>query len=299
MTGHHLPDEPVLDPEDKVLDDMIAEVERRRRNDRLQKWGLFILTMLLLIAAVVIWDQKTHETVRADASSEQASDEQTAKKEVAKEAQQALCREGDKEIYDRSLCEKWASIAGEKPIEAAPPVDNSPTQAELVAAFRVYCDAGNCRGADGRSPDANDIAAAFVKFCSDGHCTGPKGEDGGKGADGKDAIPLAPEYGMVLAAVQEVCSTGICTGPAGKDGLNATPEMVAVAVQNFCANDVCRGPAGPTGKDGVTPKVITWNDPRTGEKYTCTPESEGSTTFTCTIEPKTPNPLEPILGGTP
>lgn len=216
-----------------------SEVNKARRIDKRQKWILFVLTMLLLCAVATIVPLLNIALHQADESGAKVVEEQAEKKDLAKEAQQALCGTRDTEIFDRDLCEKLAAAAQEplaKPSEA--PVQVGPSQAELVAAFRIYCDQGNCKGEDGGPPTADTIAAAFVKFCSDGRCVGSTGE---KGKDGKDAVV---EYEMVLAAVTEVCSTGICNGPAGRDGANATPEMVLAAVQAVCANDACRGPAG-------------------------------------------------------
>jgi hypothetical protein len=277
------------------LDRLVEEVERRRRNDKWQKWGLFVLSMLLMVALTVIGSFLADTGDKLDASNKQVVTEQGEKKEIAKEAQQALCREGGKEIFDKELCEKWATVAEEPP--APLPDAAAATQAELIAAFRAYCAEGdNCRGQDGRPPTADDIAAAFVKFCSTGRCVGKDGEDG---KPGKDAAPLAPEYAMVLAAVTEVCSTGVCTGAPGKDGTdgkdgtNATPEMVLAAVQQVCADGACRGEKGDKGEPGQNVTLVDWTDPRTGDKYTCTPNPPGSTTLTCSVEPGTP----PILPG--
>lgn len=226
-----------------ILED---EVTRRRRNDRRQKWGLFVLAMLLLVAVAVIVPLLNIALHQADVSGAQVVTEQTEKKEIAQEAQQALCGTKDTEIFDKDLCEKLAAAAQEPVTQPAePPVVLGPSRADLVQAFRAYCAEGdNCRGADGASPTADDIAAAFMRFCSDGRCTGQAGRDG------KDAQPISPEYAMVLAAVTEYCSTGVCVGRPGIDGANATQEMVLAAVQTVCANDACRGPAGPEGADG-------------------------------------------------
>lgn len=276
------------------LDRLVEEVDRRRRNDKRQKWGLFILSMLLMITLTIIASFLAETGDKLDASNKQVVAEQGEKKEIAKEAQQALCREGGKEIFDKDLCEKWATVAEEPP--APLPEAAAASQAELIAAFRAYCAEGNnCRGKDGAPPTADDIAAAFVQFCADGRCVG---KDGAEGKPGKDAEPLAPSYAMVLAAVTEVCSTGVCTGAPGrdgtpgKDGANATPEMVLAAVQQVCADGACRGEKGEPGQN-VT--LVSWTDPRTGDKYTCTPNPPGSTTLTCSVESGVP-PVIPGVG---
>ncbi|MGY4543250.1 hypothetical protein ACVWY0_003183 [Arthrobacter sp. UYNi723] len=230
-----------------ILED---EVNRRRRNDRRQKWGLFVLAMLLLVAVAVIVPLLNIALHQADVSGAQVVTEQAEKKEIAKEAQRALCGTNETEIFDAQLCEKLATAAQEPIAQPAePPVILGPSRADLVQAFRAYCEEGNnCRGADGAEPTADDIAAAFVRFCSDGRCVGPAGENG------KDAKPLAPEYETVLAAVTDYCSTGACIGSPGP---GPSTEMVLAAVQQVCANDACRGPAGadstvpgPEGKPG-------------------------------------------------
>lgn len=292
------------------LDLLVEEVERRRRNDRRQKWGLFILSMLLMVTLTIIASFLAQTEDKLDASNKQVVTEQGEKKEIAKEAQQALCREGGKEIFDKDLCEKWATVAEEPP--APLPEDAAAEQAKLIAAFRAYCAEGNnCRGKDGQAPTPDDIAAAFGKFCSTGACVGKDGKPGEKGADGKDAEPLAPEFQMVLAAVTEYCQGGACVGPtgpagpvgpAGKDGNSATPEMVLAAVQQHCADGACRGEKGDTGEKGEPGQNVTmvsWTDPRTGDTYTCTPNPPGSTTLTCSVEPGTPGPpvIPPVIPG--
>lgn len=279
------------------------EVRAARFRDKRQKWGLFVLSMLLMTAVAVIWLLLVNAENRADHSAGVAVAEQSEKKEIAKEAQKALCGTKDREIYDKDLCTKWAEAAQEPvttPVDP-PVVIGGPSQAELVDAFRAYCAEGNCRGRDGAAPTADDIAAAFVKFCADGRCVG---KDGAAGKPGKDAKPLAPEYAMVLAAVTEVCSTGVCTGPSGKDGTpgkdgaNATPEMVLAAVQQVCADGACRGEKGENGakgEPGQNVTLVSWTDPRTGDKYTCTPNPPGSTTLTCSVEPGIP-PVIPGVG---
>lgn len=292
------------------LDALVDEVDRRRRNDRHQKWGLFILVMLSLTLAAVVYVLWAEASNRAEHSGAQVVVEQEEKKEIAKEAQQALCREGAKEIFDRELCEYWATVAEEPPVPL--PEDAAAEQAKLITAFRAYCAEGNnCKGKDGEAPTADDIAAAFVKFCANGRCTGPAGKDAPPAKDGKDAVALAPEFGMVLAAVTEYCQGGTCVGPtgpagpvgpAGKDGNSATPEMVLAAVQHHCADGAClgekgdKGDTGEKGEPGQNVTLVSWTDPRTGDKYTCTPNPPGSTTLTCSVEPGAPPPVIPGVG---
>lgn len=247
----------MIEQAEAEADRLEQEVHAARQRDKRQKWWLFALAMLLMVAVAVIGVLWMETRDRAERSEGVAVAEQSEKKDLAKEAQQALCGTKDTEIFDKDLCEKLASAAQE-PVEL--PEDAGPSREEIVAAFRAYCAEGdNCKGKDGATPTPDDIAAAFGRFCADGRCNGPAGKDG---ADGADAEPLAPEYDMVLAAVTEVCDTGVCTGAAGKDGLNgtngadgkdganATQEMVFAAVQTYCANDACRGLPGKDGTDG-------------------------------------------------
>ncbi|KRE72576.1 hypothetical protein [Arthrobacter sp. Soil762] len=225
---------------EKETADLEQKVNEARIRDQRQKWWLFGLAMLLAISVAIIVPLLNIALHQVDVSGAQVVTEQAEKKDLAKEAQQALCGTKDTEIFDKDLCEKLATAAQE-PVQqpAEPPVVLGPSRADLVQAFRVYCAEGdNCRGADGADPTADDIAAAFVRFCSDGRCTGPAGEDG---------KPLAPQYEMVLAAVTDYCSAGACIGATGP---GPSSEMVLAAVQTACANDACRGPAGPEGPGG-------------------------------------------------
>lgn len=229
------------------LEQQTADLEQKvieaRVRDQRQKWWLFGLAMLLAISVAVIVPLLNIALHQADVSGAQVVTEQAEKKDLAKEAQKALCGTKDTEIFDALLCEKLATAAQEPITQPdTPPVMVGPSRAELVQAFRAYCAEGsNCRGTDGSEPTAGDIAAAFVKFCSDGRCTGPAGKDG------NDAKPLAPQYEMVLAAVTDYCAAGACVGATGP---GPSPEMVLTAVQTACANDACRGPAGPEGPGG-------------------------------------------------
>ena len=227
---------------------------RSRRSDKRSKLALTALSLMLAATLVAVWLLAQSNARLADENASFGQQQQTEKKEIAKEARQALCGTKDTEIFDKDLCEKLAIAAQEPTVTTEEPaLDDGPTQAELVAAFRAYCAEGNCRGADGQAPTVDDITAAFGRFCADGRCTGPAGKDGEKGADGEDAAALAPEYELVLAAVSDVCSTGVCNGPKGEDGANATQEMVLAGVQTYCANDACRGPSGPPGADSTVP----------------------------------------------
>ncbi|MBT2594724.1 hypothetical protein [Arthrobacter sp. ISL-72] len=287
------------DYDDPELRAAAAAAARSRKSDKRWKMLLTVLSLLLGVVTVVAFWLSMNNARLASENATFAQQQQGEKKEIAKEAGKALCGEGDRQIYDRDLCAKWAEAAGEPTIApSAPPVPiGGPSQADLVEAFRAYCAGGNCKGRDGQPPTPDDIAAAFVRFCSDGRCTGPAGQDAAPPKDGKDgtdgvSLPPAPE--VVLAAVQTVCANDACRGPAGADGKEGPPptaEAILAAVQQVCANDACRGPAGADGQTGATgpaPASFTFTD-RTGTTYTCTPNPPGSATYTC--EGSTPGVL--------
>ena len=274
---------------------------RSRKADKRWKLLLTVLSLLLAVVTIVAVSLALANGRLAGENAEFAAAQQGEKKEIAREARQALCGSGEMEIYDQQLCEKWADAAQEPVVtpSAPPPVDNGPTQAELVQAFREYCADGNCRGRDGAEPTPEDIARAFAEFCADGRCTGPAGTDG---ADGVSAAPPTPE--MMLAAVTTYCADGRCVGPKGDQGdqgASATPETVFAAVAAYCGSGACTGPKGdqgapgadstvpgPPGETGPPPAQFSFTD-QTGRTHTCVPDPPGSTTYTCTAEP--------ILGG--
>lgn len=237
--------------QDEELAAAAAKAAHSRMSDKRWKQRLAALAIAFaLLSTMTIFLAVTNGQL-AEENASFGAQQQGEKKEIAKEASQALCGRGETQIYDRELCDKWAEAAQEPTVtQPAAPLDSGPTQAELVNAFRAYCDEGNCRGRDGQPPTPDDIAAAFMTFCADGRCTGPAGQNG---KDGDSPAPLAPQYEMVLAAVREVCGTGVCNGPTGERGPGPTEEMVLAAVTTVCANDACRGPAGPAGADSTVP----------------------------------------------
>jgi hypothetical protein len=279
--------------DDPELAAAAAAAARSRRSDKRWKSLLALLSLLLAAVTIVAFYLAMNNGRLASENAEFAAAQQGEKKEIAREAGQALCGKGEMEIYDQQLCEKWADAAQEPVVTPSSPpavVDNGPTQAELVQAFREYCDNGNCRGRDGAEPTPDDIAAAFATFCADGRCTGPAGAAGKNGTDGADATAPTPE--MMLAAVTTYCADGRCVGPKGSDGKDgadgapATTEAILAAVQQYCSNDACRGPAGADGSTGATgpaPASIRIRD-AAGRHQTCVPDPPGSTDYSCTYD---------------
>ncbi|MGC0237267.1 hypothetical protein [Arthrobacter sp. SD76] len=266
---------------------------RSRKSDKRWKLMLAVLSLLLAAVTIVAGSLALANGRLAGENAEFAAAQQGEKKEIAREARQALCGSGEMEIYDQQLCEKWADAAQEPVVtpSAPPAVDNGPTQAELVQAFREYCADGNCRGRDGADPTPEDIARAFAEFCADGRCTGPAGEPG---TDGVNAAAPTPE--MMLAAVTTYCADGRCIGPKGDQGDGPTADSVFAAVAAYCGTGACTGPQGaqgspgadstvpgPQGEAGPPPSQFSFTD-QTGRKHTCVPDPPGSTTYTCTAE---------------
>lgn len=275
---------------DAELEAAAAKAAHSRRSDK--RWKLWLAALALalgLLSTITILLAVTNAKLAAENASFGAQ-QQGEKKEIAREASRALCGRGETQIYDRELCDKWADAAQEPTVTPEPAAPLSgPSQADLVNAFRAYCEEGNCRGRDGQAPTPDDIAAAFVAFCADGRCTGPAGATGGEGEPGKDAEPVGPTMEMVLTAVTQVCATGLCAGPPGADGGQGpgpSAEMVLAAVQQVCADDACRGPAGADGGVGATgpaPAVIRIKD-AAGRPQTCVPDPPGSTDYSCTYD---------------
>jgi hypothetical protein len=292
-------DYPVHDPE---LAQAARAAARSRRSDKRWKLLLTVLSLLLAAVTVVAVSLALANGRLAGENADFAAAQQGEKKEIAREARQALCGSGDMEIYDQQLCEKWAEAAQEPTVtpQSPPAVASGPTQAELVQAFREYCADGNCRGRDGAEPTPEEVAAAFAQFCADGRCKGPAGDNG---TDGKDA--QAPTAEMMLAAVTNYCASGRCTGPKGDAGDGPTAESVFAAVAAYCGSGACTGPQGapgepgtpgapgapgadstvpgPQGETGPAPSRFSFKD-QTGRTQTCVPDPPGSTTYTCTAE---------------
>ena len=310
---------------DRDIEAQESDLERLNRAARRRNLVIVVLAVLSLIFGIVCAWLAFERDRLAEANAQYGQEQAQEKQTIAKEAQKALCGTKDSEIYDKAICEKLADAAQEPPPPPAePPALAGPTQAELVKAFREYCEQGNnCRGRDGAAPTADDIAAAFVKFCADGRCTGPagkdappaepgkdgaKGETGAAGASGADGISLPPTQEMVLAAVTTYCTGGACVGPIGPAGPPPTAETVLAAVQQVCANNACQGPAGPAGPAGVDGQPGAQGEPGpqgpppasftftwANSTYTCTPNPPGSTTYAC--DPA--GPVPPVIGVNP
>lgn len=97
---------------------------------------------------------------------------------------------------------------------------------------------------------------------------GPAGPSGGPGAAGNDGQPgAAGPQGEPGPA-----------GPQGPQGEKGTP-----------------GDTGPRGEQGPPPSGWTYTDPQ-GVTYECTPDSGGSTHYTCRSNQPAPEPSDPSPG---
>lgn len=150
------------------------------------------------------------------------------------------------------------------------------TQGKLVVDNRDLCD----KGADVLENPTAAIA-------------GPKGEPGltgDNGKDGADSTVPGPAGKDGKDGLNGADST--VPGPAGKDGTdgqNGADSTVPGPPGGPGADSTVPGPQGEQGKQGEpgqSPSSFTWTDSKTGTKYTCVPDPVGSSTYSCTEEPK-------------
>jgi len=118
---------------------------------------------------------------------------------------------------------------------------------------------------------------------------GPPGPKGDKGDTGKAAPTITPSPGASGAPGQPGASSTVAgpQGPQGEPGADSTVPGP-------------QGPQGDTGATGPAPSGWTYTD-GTGATYECTPDSDGSTHYTCraaTSPSDTPTPQgRGLLGG--
>jgi hypothetical protein len=119
---------------------------------------------------------------------------------------------------------------------------------------------------------------------------GPRGLKGETGASGKPAPTITPKPGTSGASGSPGkpgadSTVAGPTGPPGADSTVAGPQGEAGVA----------GPVGPQGDrgekgdTGPAPSGWTYTD-GAGVTYTCTPDSDGSTHYTCTAAPASPTP---------
>jgi hypothetical protein len=125
---------------------------------------------------------------------------------------------------------------------------------------------------------------------------GPRGPKGDTGASGKPAPTITPKPGTSGASGSPGkpgadSTVAGPTGPPGADSTVAGPQGEA-GVAGPVGPQGDRGEKGDTGDTGATgpaPSGWTYTD-GAGVTYTCTPDSDGSTHYTCTAAPVSPTP---------
>jgi hypothetical protein len=96
---------------------------------------------------------------------------------------------------------------------------------------------------------------------------GPPGPKGDKGDPGKAAPTVTPSPGATGAP-----GAAGATGPQGPQGVQGDPGVAGPQGE--------QGPQGDRGDTGPAPSGWTFTD-GTGATYECTPDSDGSTHYTC------------------
>jgi hypothetical protein len=208
-------------PETQELEE---EMWKARRVDKRQKWGLFALSMLLLIALAVIgvlwWQTRDYAALQEQA----AASEQVEKKNLAEEAQEALCKAGDAQFYDADLCQRLQAVAAEPSRgEAGPRGPEGPMGP--IGPQGIPGEQGP-RGFEGLMGKIG--------------IPGIPGLDGIDGADGRDGIDGAPGPQGETGAMGPAGPAG----PQGERGEKGAPGEPGPQGE--------RGPAGADGATGAT-----------------------------------------------
>lgn len=127
-------------------------------------------------------------------------------------------------------------------------------------------------------PDLPDRAAVPVPI------PGPPGPKGDKGDPGSPAPTITPSPGASGAAGAAGSNGSIgATGPQGPQGAQGDPGVAGPQGE--------QGPQGDRGATGPAPSGWAYTD-GAGTTYECTPDSDGSTHYTCrqTSSGSTPSP---------
>lgn len=116
---------------------------------------------------------------------------------------------------------------------------------------------------------------------------GPRGEKGERGEPGRPAPTITPSPGPPGRDGEDGEPGASVTGPPGPPGPSGADSTVP-------------GPAGPPGERGEQgppgPPPSSWTWEYGGVTYTCRPDAEGSTHYTCTSDQPEPSP-EPTTTG--
>lgn len=117
---------------------------------------------------------------------------------------------------------------------------------------------------------------------------GPSGSPGKNGKDGKDGSTGSPGPSGSPGAVGPSGSAGQngANGANGSDGAAGPPGPAGPQGEKGDPGE--KGEKGDTGATGPAPSK--WTFVFAGVTYTCTPNSEGSTEYSCTPDGPLPNP---------
>lgn len=196
--------QPALEPEDEsppTLDEMVEKVDRSRKLDKRVKWGLFWTIIIFGLVGFFLLGQAVADR---DSAKAEAASEQQAKKDIAVEAQAALCQAGDVAVYDGQLCEQLEKIAEEPSRLERGPQGIQGVQG--ITGTRGPAGEDGQDGADGEPGPAGapgEDGADGANGLNGG--PGPEGQPGPVGAPGKDSTVPGP------------------IGPAGSNGNDGPP----------------------------------------------------------------------------
>lgn len=180
MSEPNLPAEEVVPA---TLDEMVEKADRSRRWDKRVKWGLFWVLMIGGLAGFFMLGQAFADR---DSAQAEAASEQQQKKDIAVEAQAALCLSGEVAVYDAALCEQLEKVAAEPSR-----MEQGPQGVQGVQGTQGPRGTAGADGVDGQDGEDGSPGPPGP--------AGPAGADGFNGASGADGLPGNP-------------------GPAGEDG---------------------------------------------------------------------------------
>lgn len=207
--------QPALNPEEDTpatLDEMVENADRSRKIDKRVKWGLF---WALMIGGLIGFFMIGQAVSDRDSAKAEAASEQQAKKDIAVEAQAALCQAGEVAVYDAALCDQLEQIA-EEPSR----LEQGPQGIQGV------------QGVDGtRGPAGED-----GKDGTDGQ-PGPAGAPGEDGADGTNGLNGGPGPEGPAGPPGAPGKDSTVPGPAGANGNDGAPGANGRGI----ASVICEG----------------------------------------------------------
>ncbi len=186
-------------------------------------WALWAFGLACLLLVGVVIGLLINSRGEVETASKAVVNEQVEKKDIAQEAQQAICERGETSIYDQDLCLRLERVVTEPARGDAGP--------------RGPVGAPGADGADGRNGAPGK--------------TGPRGPSGADGSDGESIIGQIGVQGSRGAPDNDSSIPGPM-GPAGLNGTNGADSIVAGPV----------GPKGEQGKPGADGKDSTVPGPK-------------------------------------